>query len=89
MPHIPEDIILIIFRYLHRNKMKLLNEEYHKRYKLDESEFYLIHFVREAEDVKINYRGLPNIIYRKSFDIGHIDKDNFSLSSGIKLPKNY
>ena len=30
MPYLLEDIIIIIFRYLHRDKMKLLNQEYYQ-----------------------------------------------------------
>ncbi len=28
MPYFPEDIIIIIFRYFHKDKMRLLNQEY-------------------------------------------------------------
>ncbi len=96
MPKIPEDIIIIIFRYLHRNKMKLLNQEYHTKFNFYRSwgvwgnESAVLCRANGNKDNwrLLNYRDISDI--KKDKDrIYHFDKNGIFHELDILFPKNY
>ena len=90
MSKIPEDIILIIFRYLHRNKMKLLNQEYQNQFFFVDDQFqiglYQIYCERfRARTDRWNYR--KDLFECNRYIIGI--KNGFRTISNVRLPKHY
>ena len=97
MPKIPEDIILIIFRYLHRNKMKLLNQEYYSSFEFKKPAQILEYKIHPLH--RLNYR--PFSSYHRPPSGGMMRpinnfKKNIMRSGqiifffqGIVLPNNY
>ena len=99
MPYFPEDIIIIIFRYLHRYQMKLLNQEYHSKFELLEN---VGKFYEPCLSYKFSKRINPDgefhyslINYRSLIDndlpdyIYHSNNSNKLYELKIKLSKNY
>ena len=80
MHKIPEDIIIIIFRYLHHDKMIKLNIEYHELfqlYQVDKNWDLLVYY-----PLGLNTRDLCNI---SSDAISNFKYDEVVA----RLPKNY
>ncbi len=87
MPKICEDIILIIFHYLHHNKMKILNQEYLSKYVYNVNRLLCWFSKNRKVHHYINWR---NPLYIADDEcIRHTDKYGVSELLDIPLPKNY
>ena len=96
MPKIPEDIILIIFRYIHSNKIKLLNQQYTSCFKYNETYNCLEYKIRgPTGGYLINNRMLrKKMMIKKYFEhihnMGKLDNyDEVPQNLFLELPKNY
>ena len=89
MTYFPEDILIIIFRYLHRDKMKLLNIEYHFNFISASGQY--IYCIKHSPACVFNYRHywkpVPTFMIKDNDQWNNITNLNRKVMA--VLPKNY